>query len=88
MSDEIIAAWTNAGSHPEFHRRWQNRLRKEWPTLARALDNAVRERTKDTRHDPRCPNYNGSCCPWMGDCTCQCMCDWIAEIRSDYRKKK
>lgn len=34
-------------------------------------------------HDPLCVNHNGSCCPWMGDCTCQCTCDTIAIIRAD-----
>ena len=34
-------------------------------------------------HDPMCPvaEAGGSCCPWMGECDCQCMCDWIQEIR-------
>ena len=26
-------------------------------------------------HFPECPNDAGSCCPWMGDCACQCICD-------------
>ena len=26
-------------------------------------------------HFPECPNDAGSCCPWRGDCTCQCICD-------------
>jgi hypothetical protein len=26
-------------------------------------------------HFPECINDGGSCCPWMGDCTCQCICD-------------
>lgn len=34
-------------------------------------------------HDVLCENYNGSCCPWMGDCECQCMCDFIGEVRLD-----
>ena len=35
-------------------------------------------------HDPKCPNHQGSCCPWMGDCECQCLCDFIREIRAEY----
>lgn len=27
-----------------------------------------------------CPNFDGPCCPWMGECDCQCMCDFIAQI--------
>ena len=36
-------------------------------------------------HDPVCPVSEGSCCPWMGDCDCQCLCDWIARVREDER---
>lgn len=32
-----------------------------------------------------CPCENGSCCPWMGDCTCQCMCDLIAQVEDRVR---
>ena len=36
-------------------------------------------------HDPLCyvAKNGGNCCPWMPSCDCQCMCDWIAEIRKD-----
>lgn len=40
-----------------------------------------------TLHDPLCVVSQGSCCPWMGDCTCQCLCDFINEIRKDQRRK-
>lgn len=33
-----------------------------------------------TKHHPKCPNFNGPCCPWMGECDCQCKCDFINEI--------
>lgn len=36
-------------------------------------------------HDKFCPVYEGSCCPWMGNCVCQCNCDDIAAIRKDER---
>lgn len=38
-------------------------------------------------HDPKCyvAINGGSCCPWMPSCDCQCMCDWINEIREDER---
>lgn len=36
--DRIRAAWLDAGSHPRYHARQQDRLHAEWPTLARALD--------------------------------------------------
>lgn len=34
-------------------------------------------------HDVMCPNAEGSCCPWMGDCDCQCNCDLINRVRED-----
>jgi hypothetical protein len=34
-------------------------------------------------HDPLCNIVDGPCCPWMGDCDCQCTCGWIAKIRED-----
>lgn len=37
------------------------------------------------KHDPKCVCAKGSCCSWISDCTCQCMCDIIAEIRADER---
>lgn len=36
-------------------------------------------------HDLMCPNYKGSCCPWMGECDCQCMCDFITVIRESMK---
>lgn len=38
------------------------------------------------KHDKFCANYKGPCCPWMGDCTCQCTCKEIKAIRKDERK--
>jgi hypothetical protein len=41
-------------------------------------------------HDRLCPvaEPNGSCCPWMGRCDCQCMCDFIAVVRADERSDR
>lgn len=38
-------------------------------------------------HDPLCDCHAGPCCPWMDDCTCQCSCDRISEIREDERRQ-
>ena len=40
-------------------------------------------------HDPLCyvAQNDGNCCPWMPECDCQCMCDWIAEVRQDEHEK-
>jgi len=38
-------------------------------------------------HDPLCENSRGSCCPWMGECDCQCTCARIREIRDDERRR-
>ena len=32
-----------------------------------------------------CPCEEGSCCPWMGDCDCQCRCDLIAAVEQRVR---
>lgn len=40
-----------------------------------------------TEHDSLCPVRDGSCCPWMGDCVCQCLCEFINEIRKDQQRK-
>jgi len=36
-------------------------------------------------HDPLCyvAMNGGNCCPWMPECDCQCMCDFIKEVRND-----
>lgn len=34
----IREAWLNEGPVPKYHRDWQDRLHREWPTLAAALD--------------------------------------------------
>ena len=38
-------------------------------------------------HDPLCyvAINDGNCCPWMPSCDCQCMCDFINEIRQEER---
>jgi len=41
----------------------------------------------ENEHDPLCENYNGSCCPWMGGCECQCTCSWLESVRVDERLK-
>lgn len=32
------------------------------------------------KHHNLCLVYEGPCCPWMGDCSCQCNCDIISEV--------
>jgi len=34
-------------------------------------------------HDPLCAISGGPCCPWMGECDCQCTCDLIGKVRKD-----
>lgn len=38
IPDTVLKAWTDPGSHPDYHRGMQRKLRKEWPVLAQALD--------------------------------------------------
>jgi len=37
------------------------------------------------RHLPDCPCEHGSCCVWMGECVCQCQCDFIGRIEDRVR---
>jgi hypothetical protein len=46
---------------------------------------AKKKTPENSKHDRLCPNFTGPCCPWVGDCTCQCMCDFINEVRDDER---
>ena len=46
LMDKIIQTWADTGSHPAYHRKMQEQLRKEWPILAKALDEAA-GRNKD-----------------------------------------
>ena len=48
---------------------------------------AVENRNDETAaHDRLCQVYAGSCCPWMGECFCQCTCDILKEAREDERR--
>lgn len=38
-------------------------------------------------HDQLCPVHQGSCCSWIDDCACQCLCDFIHQIRVDEREQ-
>lgn len=44
---------------------------------------AHKEKKNRREHDPLCNIYEETCCPWMGECECQCNCDFIQEIRED-----
>lgn len=37
----IIGAWVDEGPAPGYHREMQEKIRREWPTLADALDRAT-----------------------------------------------
>lgn len=40
--EAITGAWTNAGPMPDYHEHMKNKLRRDWPTLADALDEATK----------------------------------------------
>jgi hypothetical protein len=42
--EEILEAWMNAGKRPDIHKRAQEKLKKEWPTLADAIINAIKKK--------------------------------------------
>lgn len=37
----LIDAWENPGKRPDIHRAWQRKLRREWPTLAKAIEQFI-----------------------------------------------
>lgn len=41
----IVAAWTVPGPAPDVHRRAQEKVRRQMPVLARALDRAAQHVT-------------------------------------------
>lgn len=43
---KILDAWNNPGRVPWFHDQAKRSLRKQWPTLANALDEASRKALK------------------------------------------
>lgn len=38
----IHSAWTDAGPMPDYHEHMKTKLRREWPTLGDALDQATK----------------------------------------------
>lgn len=42
-ADDVKKAWTDKGTHPEYHRMSQRQLHQQWPVLARAIEKLVRE---------------------------------------------
>lgn len=36
--EAIMKAWTDAGAVPDYHEHMKNKLRRDWPALAEALD--------------------------------------------------
>lgn len=38
---EVVSAWRRPGVAPGYHFRQMERLRREWPTLARAVEQLV-----------------------------------------------
>ena len=44
LLDGIIKAWVDKGGHPLYHDRVQRKVKSEWPTLANAIEKAIRER--------------------------------------------
>ena len=42
--DLILQAWDDPGPQAWHYRQWQGRLRREWPTLARAIESAPRQK--------------------------------------------
>lgn len=41
--ERVIDAWVIKGPVPAYHDKIKNKLRREWPTLAKALDELTEE---------------------------------------------
>lgn len=48
-------------------------------------DRAPAHEDAQQEHLGGCPCAEGPCCQWMGECVCQCMCDFIASIEDRVR---
>ena len=44
-ADRVVDAWVIAGPRPDYHTAQQQRLRREWPTLAAAVEALVKGKT-------------------------------------------
>lgn len=42
----VVQAWTVPGRRPDIHRAAQDKLKREWPTLAEAIEALVRDEQK------------------------------------------
>jgi hypothetical protein len=42
----VVKAWTDPGSHPDWHNHMKVRLSNQMPVLARALDRLAKEEEK------------------------------------------
>lgn len=42
-AERVVAAWTDEGRYPPYHRGAQQFLREHWPTLANAIEALVEE---------------------------------------------
>lgn len=50
--EQVVRAWTIPGRSPIHHAATQNRLRREWPVLARALDRLTHEKAFPKPEEP------------------------------------
>jgi hypothetical protein len=40
---KVIDAWLVEGANPAFHKMMKEKLKREWPVLARAIENLAKE---------------------------------------------
>jgi hypothetical protein len=84
MCPFCVTPWKCNGPHieysdlPEFE-AYIARIVKE------AEEGKLNLKPKRRLHDHLCNIYEETCCPHMGECECQCNCDFIQEIRADER---
>lgn len=62
--------------------------RDDLPAAGKGLHSQAPFAPDGGAHFPECRCFQGSCCPWVGECTCQCLCDVFAlvelRVRAEY----
>lgn len=83
MCPFCVTPWKCNGPHIEY-----GDLPEFEAYIARIVKEAQEGTLKPKRrpHDVLCNIYEKTCCPHMGECECQCNCDFIQEVREDERK--
>lgn len=42
-AEKLVEAWNNEGINPQYHREVKERLKGEWPSLYKSIDNFIQD---------------------------------------------